>query len=79
MCLHKFLSQCPDCWRDIHEDHHPNNLDCPRYKEIVVVFYDFRKKEFHNEGLAHNDGDLCSNTLDLVVGGLPDNQVLLAT
>ena len=37
-CVNRFLGLCEDCVED-YESHHPNNLDCPRYKEMHVVGY----------------------------------------
>jgi len=34
-CLYRFIGQCKNCEID-YEEHHPNNLDCPRYKEVPI-------------------------------------------
>ena len=36
-CLNRFLGRCKKCSRDYDPDHHPNNLDCPRYYEIAIL------------------------------------------
>lgn len=38
-CLHRFVGDCKDCKRD-YGDKHPNNRDCPNYKEIHVQYYE---------------------------------------
>ena len=36
-CVNRVLGFCPNCERDYNLEHHPNNLDCPRYKEMHVM------------------------------------------
>jgi hypothetical protein len=38
-CLHRFLGNCSGCEKDIKDDHHPNNYDCPRYSEVKIQTY----------------------------------------
>ena len=37
------LGMCPGCVRDYDPEHHPNNLDCPRYREVVIVIYEVKE------------------------------------
>lgn len=37
-CLHRFLGECLKCVPDYDPNHHPNNLDCPRYYKIGVSY-----------------------------------------
>jgi len=32
-CLYRMIGVCPNCKPD-YGDHHPNNLDCPRYRKV---------------------------------------------
>ena len=36
ICLNKFIGRCPDCRPDLDVSHHPNNLDCPRFKKMTI-------------------------------------------
>ena len=39
-CINRFLGthpECQTCERDYNPAHFPNNLDCPRYKEMHVI------------------------------------------
>ena len=46
MCLNYFLGFCKNCVEDRDPTHHPNNFDCPRYKEIALrVFSVSESKE----------------------------------
>lgn len=38
-CLHRFLNNCKNCTEDYDPNHHPNNLDCQRYREILVCLF----------------------------------------
>jgi len=33
-CRNKFLGLCPKCVYDVDMSHHPNNLECPRYRPM---------------------------------------------
>ncbi len=35
-CLNRFLGRCENCSEDYDVRHHPNNYDCPFYKEIKL-------------------------------------------
>jgi hypothetical protein len=37
-CIHRLLGECGGCVQDLDLDHHPNNLDCPRYQAVGIVF-----------------------------------------
>ncbi len=40
ICQGQLLGYCPNCSYDVNKNHHPNNLDCPRYKAIGFVSID---------------------------------------
>jgi len=42
-CLNRFIGRCKECKRD-YENHHPNNLDCPDYKEIYIDVFEVKKR-----------------------------------
>ena len=44
-CLNRFLGKCKGCSRDYNSNHHPNNLDCPKYKEIGVLTFEIKEKK----------------------------------
>lgn len=39
VCINKFLGRCPDCIPDDNPHHHPNNLDCPKYKPTTIIYF----------------------------------------
>ena len=41
-CLNRFLGRCKGCSRDYNQKHHPNNLDCPNYKELHILVIDVK-------------------------------------
>jgi len=46
-CLNRFLNYCKGCTKD-YSDNHPNNYDCPYYKEFhydMFEVYDESKLE----------------------------------
>ncbi len=36
-CLNRLLGYCPECARDYDPNHHPNNYDCEKYKEVEIL------------------------------------------
>ena len=38
MCVHGMLGDCPKCLFDMDTSHHPNNMDCPRFKPLGFLF-----------------------------------------
>lgn len=42
-CVNRFLRLCEDCTEDYNTDHHPNNTDCPRYKEIELIIIEVKE------------------------------------
>ena len=50
MCLHKFLGECPNCVPDLDKEHHPNNYDCPKFKEISMRTLEVKPKPLKNKG-----------------------------
>jgi len=45
-CLNRFLGICKHCRLDYDERHHPNNLDCPRYRELSLIVWDLQDKKW---------------------------------
>jgi len=43
-CVNRFLGHCPKCKHDYDPNHKPNNLDCPRYKEIEIVIFEVKEE-----------------------------------
>ena len=43
-CINRMTGRCPDCKRDYNTTHHPNNLDCPNYKPIVLRTFEVKEK-----------------------------------
>lgn len=41
-CLNRMLGKCPNCERDYDTTHHPNNLDCPKYKSVGMRFFNVK-------------------------------------
>jgi len=37
-CLYRFIGQCKGCEYDFNPEHHPNNLDCTRYRPIGIAY-----------------------------------------
>ncbi len=50
ICKHQFFGDCK-CSYDVDKTHHPNNLECPRYKPFGFVLINI-EKEGQN---AHRD------------------------
>ncbi|NMB66674.1 hypothetical protein GYA25_01285 [Candidatus Woesearchaeota archaeon] len=44
-CLNRFLARCKNCSEDYDITHHPNNYDCPFYKEIKLSVYKIKQPE----------------------------------
>ena len=42
-CLNRFIGKCKGCTRDYNKEHHPNNLDCPNYREIPISIVNIEK------------------------------------
>ena len=42
-CLHRLLNCCPNCTKDLDINHHPNNLDCPKYYKINLTIYEVKE------------------------------------
>ena len=42
-CLHRVIGNCKDCIRDFDTSHHPNNYDCPKYREVRIVILNIKK------------------------------------
>lgn len=38
-CLYRFLGECPYCKEDYDPSHHPNNLDCPKFRWVSIVHF----------------------------------------
>lgn len=53
LCVNQFLRNC-ECTIDRNIDHHPNNFDCPRYKEMTVWEFKVLAKDDYAE-LVHKD------------------------
>lgn len=52
ICWHQVFGTCK-CTYDVDKNHHPNNLECPRYKPIGFVLIDLmndKPKDVENEG-----------------------------
>jgi len=47
-CFWRFIGVCKNCTCDYDKTHHPNNKDCPRYREFELTIYEV--KEVKNEG-----------------------------
>ena len=43
-CLNRVLGHCKKCKKDYSPNHYPNNLDCPKYKEVEIIFFEVKKK-----------------------------------
>ena len=43
-CLNRFIGRCKHCKRDYDQSHHPNNLDCPEYREMRLVIFNVTDK-----------------------------------
>lgn len=50
ICLNKMIGRCPDCMVDLDRFHHPNNRDCPRYKEKCLVVYEVKERKVGPNG-----------------------------
>ena len=37
-CFYRLIRRCEDCTEDYDESHHPNNYDCPFYKEVIIEY-----------------------------------------
>jgi hypothetical protein len=44
MCLYQFLKKHKNCKRDLDENNHPNNRECPLYKPIAVYVFDVQEE-----------------------------------
>lgn len=44
-CLNRFIGRCKDCKQDYSQGHHPNNLDCPNYREMKLVIFEVKERE----------------------------------
>ena len=47
-CLHRFTGHCRGCKRDYSREHHPNNIDCPMYKEISLLIIEIKPRILNN-------------------------------
>ena len=45
ICLNRFLKRCPNCTEDYDQCHHPNNLDCPYYREVVIELMEIKEEK----------------------------------
>jgi len=36
ICLNQLFGRCQGCTEDMDTRHHPNNLDCPRFKPVSI-------------------------------------------
>lgn len=52
-CENRFLGKCKNCQPDYDTSHHPNNYDCPFYKEMKLetfnVIPDKKYSEYKQE------------------------------
>jgi hypothetical protein len=53
-CLNRFLGICKHCKED-YSEHHPNNEDCPRYRELSLIVFDLEFKKWQR--LEVKDGN----------------------
>ena len=44
-CLNRLLGRCQNCTEDYDTTHHPNNYDCPWYKEVKILTHEIIEKE----------------------------------
>ena len=44
ICVNRFIGNCPECKRDYNLNHHPNNYDCPGYKEMNLRVFNVNGK-----------------------------------
>lgn len=56
ICVNQFLGKCPSCEIDRDPNHHPNNLDCPRYIEMTVWTVDTSERIL-NADMVFKNGD----------------------
>lgn len=51
ICQNQFFNRCK-CTYDVDPNHHPNNLDCPRYKPMGFVSIDLIPKRKPNGNIT---------------------------
>ena len=50
-CVNRFLSRCSDCKKDLDLNKHPNNFDCPNYKELKLFEVEIKE----NNSIKENE------------------------
>lgn len=52
-CLNRLIGRCDGCERDYNAEHHPNNYDCPNYKEVNINIINVieKEEEEHNHAM----------------------------
>ena len=57
ICLNGMLGKCPHCKFDVDELHHPNNLDCPRFKPLGFVLIDIPPAKEKDDSVQDVSGE----------------------
>lgn len=53
-CLYRMIGVCRNCKPDYDPTHHPNNLDCPRYRPVGMLEVIVKPKVL-NTSIISND------------------------
>ena len=44
-CLNRMINRCTKCIKDYAPNHHPNNLDCPNYREVKLRTFEVKEND----------------------------------